>query len=56
MNIKGIFKPGAYGLQAGMCLVSCNHFYVAMYVYARVCVGACVCVCVCVCVCPPPRP
>ena len=44
MSVISIFKPGARQLQAGVRLVSRNHFRAAK-----------VCVCVCVCVRPPPR-
>ena len=43
------FKPGTRQPQAGVRLVSRNHFHAA-----KVCVF--VCVFVCVCVCPPLRP
>ena len=39
------FKPGAHWPQAGVRLVSRNHFCAAK-VYVCVCVCACVCVCV----------
>ena len=40
-----LLKPGAHRPQAGVCLVSRNHFRAA-----KVCVCVCACVCACVCV------
>ena len=51
-----IFKPGARRPQAGVRLVSRNHFHAAkVRMCVCVCVCVCMCMCVCVCVCPPPR-
>ena len=45
-HIVNLFKPGARRPQAGVRLVSRNHFRAAK---------VCVCLCVCVCVCVHPR-